>query len=807
MYAVNLEPGRPLSYDGRKFVVRKRLPGGAIQLEDVTSANVRVLSRERYERAYRERRIKFLDNEEQAEFAKKRGKLAEIIDITKVGKRKEDWEKNLKDAQVREKYVKGIKSAGIRKFSKKNLDPEIAKISEKIGDHSPPSWRTVCRWMAAWEVRRDIRDLIPAHVNKGSRKRSLPKAVWDIIWKMTRKHYLVKGGCAVVWLYGMVLDAIDEENQKRPADDQLLFPGKMTIYRFVETLDKYGVTRDQKSKKRADKDFSQCGDPPRPTRALELVQFDDTRLDLLVVDAKTKALLGRPWITVGIDLLTKRIVGLHIGFNAPSTVSAAKCLKSVLFPKEELRKRYPDIQHEWDAWGLPEAALFDNALQNHSSDIESMCAAAGIQLYYAPPGEPWFKGSIERFFGRMHRELIHNLDGTTFSSVLHKDEYDSAAHAVVTFEKLLELIYTWLVDDYDQNEHRGTEDPRFACPGVPMIPALAWKQAVEEWEPDVFDDPEALDVVFGQEETRGLFHYGIDFNGLRYNCPELAAVRSRPDFNGQVIFKYDPDDIGQIYVLCDETRWDESGHKFDRSKVIVVPAKAFAYAKGLSLHRHKIIRAYALKHRHKADRVTLAKVKAHIDRLVREALGKRGMNRKHTHQAEAQWRATQSPPLHGKRNREVIEPSAGTTRDGISDFDGEAECLETIDDLAELGLENLGDASDEPQGSETDGTGPHPASDPKLRMGTKEGKATTSGKPSRKGGTKNVGKPASDQAEVPDSNDENKPPEEGEANGSPVAAGENPDSGPETEPGTAVNAGMKDDLDPEAAGFGSDRVY
>jgi putative transposase len=55
----------------------------------------------------------------------------------------------------------------------------------------------------------------------------------------------------------------------------------------------------------------------RPTRPFEWVEMDDTKLDLFVLDEKTKLPIGRPWLFVATDVFTKMILGYYLCVFVP----------------------------------------------------------------------------------------------------------------------------------------------------------------------------------------------------------------------------------------------------------------------------------------------------------------------------------------------------------------------------------------------------------------------------------------------------------------------------------------------------------
>jgi putative transposase len=56
------------------------------------------------------------------------------------------------------------------------------------------------------------------------------------------------------------------------------------------------------------------------------VQIDHTVIDLIVVDERDRQPIGRPYLTLAIDVFTRCVVGMVVTLEAPSAVSVGLCL-------------------------------------------------------------------------------------------------------------------------------------------------------------------------------------------------------------------------------------------------------------------------------------------------------------------------------------------------------------------------------------------------------------------------------------------------------------------------------------------------
>jgi putative transposase len=154
------------------------------------------------------------------------------------------------------------------------------------------------------------------------------------------------------------------------------------------------------------------------SRPLEIVQVDHTKADIFVVDEETRAPIGRPWLTLAMDVYSRMVTGFHLTMEAPSRLSTSLCLLHAIFDKSAwLRER--EIKDPWPVAGLAEALHVDNGADFRSRAFQRGCQDAGIAIKWRPPGEPHFGGHIERLIGTQMGAL-HLLPGSTFSNVAER---------------------------------------------------------------------------------------------------------------------------------------------------------------------------------------------------------------------------------------------------------------------------------------------------------------------------------------------------------------------------------------------------
>ena len=475
-------------------------------------------------------------------------------------------------AQSRVQYLKEIDRRQPTAITPETMAPLIRSVSDRINDAKPPGWRTISRDYGKWlRAGRDIRDIILRHSDKGSRgPRMLPevKCTSD---EVIDELYMTEERKRVPEVHLEIVRRLADANNFRTGNAPLPIPSQRTTYREIERRSPYELMVARYGK-RAEMEFRVSGAGPDTCRALQRVSMDHTPSDLIVVDDNTMLPLGRPTITSALDEHTRCPMGFYMGFEPPSCLAVMRSLKHAILPKTYVPREFPSIKNSWERYGLPELVVVDNPPEFHSSHFERACLQIGTDIQYAKVLVPWYKGKLERFQGTMNHDLAHGTQGTTFSSILERDEYDPTLHAVVLLSTFREMLHKWIVDVYLQTPHRGIKD----------TPAHRWRSDLSALPPPLPPSASELDVVLGMTAQRVVFHYGIELEALKYNGEDLGALRRRMGTGTKVELTFDPGDLGHINVL------DPRNGAYVR-----IPALDQAYAKGLSLWQHKVIRRYA----------------------------------------------------------------------------------------------------------------------------------------------------------------------------------------------------------------------
>ena len=113
-------------------------------------------------------------------------------------------------------------------------------------------------------------------------------------------------------------------------------PARRTIQRRLDAMDEREVLKARSGAKAARKKFAAVTGAHNAELPLEVVQIDHTPADVILVDSFERKAIGRPWVTLAIDIATRMITGYHVSLDAPSRLSIALCLTRAVAPKAEL---------------------------------------------------------------------------------------------------------------------------------------------------------------------------------------------------------------------------------------------------------------------------------------------------------------------------------------------------------------------------------------------------------------------------------------------------------------------------------------
>ena len=375
-----------------------------------------------------------------------------------------------------------------------------------------------------------VTDLTPGRSGGGKGKGRLPEPVERIIRELLQKRFLTKQKRSLAAFHREVAQAC--KTQKLPV------PARNTVAQRIAGLHPAKIARSRGGQDAARPLQGAGGIPPEVTMPLEQVQIDHTVIDLIVVDERDRQPIGRPYLTLAIDVFTRCVLGMVVTLEAPSAVSVGLCLAHAACDKRPWLEGL-NVEMDWPMSGKPRLLYLDNAAEFKSEALRRGCEQHGIRLDYRPPGQPHSGGIVERFIGTAMQMIHDELPGTTFSNPGQRGEYDSEKMATLTLREL-ERWLALAVGTYHGSVHNGLLQP----------PAARWAEAVERvGVPAVVTRPTAFLVDFLPVIRRTLTRTGFVIDHIHYYADALKPWIARRERLPAFLIRRDPRDISRIWVL------------------------------------------------------------------------------------------------------------------------------------------------------------------------------------------------------------------------------------------------------------------
>jgi putative transposase len=403
-------------------------------------------------------------------------------------------------------------------------------------------WTTLYRWMEAYLRIGRLSALLPNKRGCKKGQSRLSPEVEAILQATIEDFYLHKQKRSV--------QKTCDEVQRRCRNAGLKEPHSNTVRYRIAALSEKVTTAGRQGKRAAKEAFDPVrGSFPGAEFPLAYVQIDHTKLDIMVVDEESRRSVGRPWITVAIDVFSRMVCGFYVSLDPPGALATGLAIAHSILPKEKWLNQH-GIETPWSVWGVMRTIHADNAKEFRGDMLKRACQEYGIDMNFRLVATPHYGGHIERFMGTIATE-IHALPGTTFSNPKDKGDYDSEAQAVFTLKELETWLATFFVEVYHQRVHSalGMSPAEKYLQGV-----LGTKDQAGTGIPPRITDEDRLRLNFLPYFERTVQRYGVRIDKIEYYHDVLRPFIKAIDpadpkrkNKRKFTFRRDPRDISRIY--------------------------------------------------------------------------------------------------------------------------------------------------------------------------------------------------------------------------------------------------------------------
>jgi putative transposase len=320
--------------------------------------------------------------------------------------------------------------------------------------------------------------------------------------------------------YGVKIPSTPKELVDVPTERQFK-------YFYQKEYTSIEVTRKREGEINYLKDFS----PSLGTSTAEvpgpgyLYQIDATIADVyLVSEQDRKEIIGRPTIYFVVDVFSRAIVGLYIGLENASWVSAMEALGTAMADKVAYCAEY-DIDITPDLWpmqGLPENIIGDKGemLGRH---VEVLSKSFHVDIQNTPSYRADWKGIVERYFRTVQTKMKPFVEGYVTKSPIGKKRHgnDYRQDGILTLNEFTKMIIKIVL--YYNNEHEvSTYDIDSGVPkNLPANPLTLWNWGVE-YRTGLLrrPDPELVKINLLPHSNATVTEHGLKVFGCYYSCKQ-----------------------------------------------------------------------------------------------------------------------------------------------------------------------------------------------------------------------------------------------------------------------------------------------
>jgi putative transposase len=410
---ISLKPGNIVKFKDKEYIIEKILENGSQLMLKSPNNEIKIVP------------LSELIKEKEPETQKTFSSLDNIRDEL------------LKEAQRRFEIIKPL------------LDDETRtkKAVKQRAEETETHTATIYRWIKEYkENGENLLALLPKRNNQGGRGRSrLNPQIEAIINFYIEKEYLNKQKISAKHLLLLINNELKKQN--------LPVISYATLLRRINEIDERFKYKKREGRTKFLNNLKPSGNSYEPQYPLEVIQIDHTPLDIQIVDETYRKPIGRPYITLAIDVATRMIYGFYLSLDAPSFYSVGQTIFMGISPKEPYLSSL-NIEGIWPIQGLPTTIHTDNAAEFRGSNLEKFCSIFNINLMFRPKGQPFYGGHVEKAI-RTLNTYIHRLPGSTFSNPEERGEYNSEKKAVFTLKELEKYITEWIVNIYHKSPHKG----------------------------------------------------------------------------------------------------------------------------------------------------------------------------------------------------------------------------------------------------------------------------------------------------------------------------------------------------------------
>lgn len=369
---------------------------------------------------------------------------------------------------------------------------------------------------------------------------------------------------------------------KCPYKESSVINGLPTIHQFTYWLRKDNNELEIKRKRESPRNYDKDMRGLLGTSNSEVwgpgarFQIDATILDVYLVSRfdRTK-IIGRPVLYVVIDVYSRMIVGMYVGIEGPSWVTAMMALTNCVEDKVAYCAKYGIVidKEDWPCHHLPAKLLGDRG-EIAGKTINNLVNQYQVEIENTASYRADWKGIVEQRFKILPSNFKPFVDGYIETDFQIRGGHDYRLDAVLDIDQMTAILIRCVL--YNNNWHdlkNYDKDYDLAKANIPNVPLELWEWGIKNKSGRLRTFP-AQDVKYCLmvDGTASITELGIKFKGNYYTCPtaiqEQWFDKARQNRRWKLEVKYDPRDMDEIFFR-NEHGQIEICQKLTRSRAYV----------------------------------------------------------------------------------------------------------------------------------------------------------------------------------------------------------------------------------------------
>lgn len=482
---------------------------------------------------FREFKIKLPDKTFQAANIKDLNKIEGIGSIDLDSVKEKDWVEAKRRLEIIRSLVK--------------LDKRTEKDVKQVAKKYKVGQASIYRWIKRFQNSDGLlSSLLPSERSGGKGLSRITDETDQLINEVIHKYFLTNQKRSISQTYIEIIRICKNKKFDEPSLG--------TVRNRINALTEKLRVEKRHGKQAASNKFDpKVNSFPGADYPLSTVQIDHTKLDIIVIDKHHKTPIGRPWLTLAIDIYSRMVVGYYLGFEAPSILNTGICISNSMAGKESILQKF-DVDSDWPCWGKMQTIHTDNGKDFRSIAIKRACEQYDINLEFRPLGKPHFGGHIERLLGTFVAEL-HAVPGTTFEDIKKRKNYNSAKKAILTLQDLEKWLLIFMTKIYHLRIHKS----------IGTSPLMKYKEGLLGTDhvqgigiPEKIADEKKMYIDFLPAFDRTVQDYGVVIDHVFYysdvlrpyiNATERPYLNATRQVKKTFTFRRDPRDISKIHFF------------------------------------------------------------------------------------------------------------------------------------------------------------------------------------------------------------------------------------------------------------------